>query len=491
MPALTYRKCKCAALRTKKYGRLWNALFAYTIAQTFYDVAMNTESSQDTAPLNGPIFATFIKYLIPSLFGLIAMTSASLVDGIFIGNYVGTTALAAVNLIIPIITVIFGVGLMLAIGGSVRSGKYLGEYNKSAASSIFSKTLVFATLYTLVVIVLALGFEQQLFAGLGATTELFPVMSEYYRVILPFLLPQIITVVLYFFVRMDGAPNLAAGALAAGSTSNIILDYVFIVELSWGLSGAAWATGLSQLISCIVLLFYFVIPGRKLIFSVSQTDWREVLQAAYNGISEFINEISGAIVAFIINWMLIQRAGVEGVAAVTVVNYLLMLGFMAFFSIADTIQVMVSQNFGAQNSQRIRAFLKTALLCITVVSLSFIGLLLLTGESLIFLFVDDDTAGETVALANDFIGYIWPMFLFVGINMLISGYLTAIHLPFQSGVVALCRSLILPAILLVTFYRVMDDYRFIVALPVAEALSFALALFIFSRHSPSKSLSSQ
>lgn len=449
-------------------------------------LSVNTNIVENTAALNGPIVPTFIKYLIPSLFGLIAMTSASLVDGIFIGNYVGTTALAAVNLIIPITTLMFGVGLMLSIGGSVRCGKYLGEKKGAAASAIFSKTLLSVLFYGCVVIALGLMFETQLFSGLGATPELFPVMSEYYRIIMPFLLPQLITVVLYFFVRMDGAPNLAAAALMVGAVINMVLDYLFIAVYGWGLEGAAYATGLSQLFSMSVLMFYFTTTNRVLSFRIRQSNWREVFQAAYNGVSEFINEISGGIIALIFNWMLIQRAGVDGVAAITVVNYLLMLGFMAFFAISDSIQVMVSQNFGAGNSQRIRAFMLTAMITVALIGIAFISTLLFAGEPLILMFVDDQNSGETVALANSFITYVWPLFLFVGFNMLVSGYLTAIHLPFQSGLIALCRSLVFPASLLILFYFLLADNLFITALPVAEAISFVLAVAIFWRYTPEK-----
>jgi putative MATE family efflux protein len=449
---------------------------------------VNTAINKGAPILDGPIIRTFIKFLIPSLLGLIAMTSASLVDGIFIGNFVGVTALAAVNLIIPITTLIFGIGLMFSIGGSVRCGKYHGEKKTEAASAIFSKTLLFVLLYGFVVIALALKFKNQLFSGLGATPELFPVMSEYYQIIVPFLLPQLITVVLYFFVRMDGAPNLAATALIVGSIINIVFDYIFIAVYGLGLKGAAYATGLSQLFSLFVLMFYFITADRMLSFQIRQSNWGEVFQAAYNGISEFINEISGAIIAFIFNWMLIQRLGVDGVAAITVVNYLLMLGFMSFFAISDSIQVMVSQNYGAANIQRIRAFMITAMITVTLLSAVLISILLLAGDSLILMFVDHKKSGETVALANSFIVYIWPLFLFVGFNMLVSGYLTAIHLPFQSGLVALCRSLIFPAGLLILFYLLMADYRFVAALAVAEAISFILAVVIFFRYTPAKAL---
>ena len=452
---------------------------------------MNNDAPKNNDALEGPIVPTFIKYMMPSLLGLIAMTSASLVDGMFIGNYEGVTALAAVNLIIPITTLLFGVSMMISIGGSVRGGKYLGEKNTAAASAIFSKTLMFMVVYGLIVIALGLMFEAEIFATLGADETLFPVMSEYYRIIFPFLFFQFIVIQIYFFIRLDGFPNLAATGLAIGAVVNISLDYLFIAIYGWGLAGAALATGLSEVISLAVMLAYFFQPQRKIFFSLRQKNWREVFQAAYNGISEFINEVSGALIGFIFNWMLIQRAGVTGVAAITLVNYLLFIGFMAYFAISDSIQVIISQNYGARNPQRIRAFLRTAGIMIVGVSAGIISLLIAGSESLIGLFIDIERDSETLVLALEFVAYVWPVFIFAGFTMLISGYLTAVHLPFQSALVASCRSLIMPAGLLVLFYMLLAEYRFVAAISVAEAISFVIAVTLYLYHTPNSIIREQ
>ena len=449
---------------------------------------MSSAPTEDSHALDGPVAPTFFRYLGLSLVGLIAMTSASLVDGVFIGNYVGVTALAVVNLIIPITTLLFGVGLMLAIGGSVRGGKYLGERDPAAASAVFSKTLVCATAYGVVVVALGLLLEEQLFAALGATPDLFPPMREYYRIVMPFLVAQLAAMTLYFFIRLDGFPNLAATALTVGAAINIALDYLFIAVYGWGLAGAAYATGLSQALPLAVMLVYFTRPGRRLRFRFRQDNWKEIFQAAYNGISEFINEVSGGIVALILNWMLIQRVGVAGVAAITVVNYLMLLGFMVFFAVADTIGVMVSQNYGARDAKRISAFMATAGVTIAFVSAASIAILLMASKPMILLFVDGRDSEAMVAMATDFVTYVWPLFLFAGANMLMSGYLTAIHRPFQSGVVALCRGLVLPATFLVLGYYLFADYRFVAALPVAEGVAAVLALALVFQHSPKKAV---
>ena len=452
---------------------------------------MTSASEKDSQALHGAVVPTFFKYLGLDVLGLIAMTSAMLVDGLFIGNYVGVTALAAVNLIIPISTLLFGVGMMLSIGGSVRAGKYLGEEDRPAASAIFSKTLVFMTLYGVVAISLALTFEQALFTALGAGPELFPVMSEYYRIIMPFLLAQLIVLAFYYFIRLDGFPNLVATALTIGALVNILLDYLFIGRFAWGLTGAALATGISQALPLLVMMLYWRKPGRRLRFGLRQRNWKEVFQAAYNGVSEFINEVAGGIVVLILNWMLLQRIGVNGVGAMTVVNYTMLLGYMMFFAISDTIQVMISQNFGARNAVRMAAFLKTATATIAALSAFFITVLLAVGEPIIRLFVDDQDSAATVAMASEFVTYIWPIFLFAGVNILLSGYLTAIHRPLQSGTVALCHSLILPAAFLALAYWLLDDQRFVVALPAAEGATCVLALALFLRYLPASVTSRQ
>ena len=452
---------------------------------------MDANTTAGKQALQGPIAPTFFRYLSTSMVGLIAMTSASLVDGVFIGNYVGVEALAAVNLIIPIMALSFGVAIMVGVGGSVRGGKYLGEGNISAASSIFSKTLSFMVIYGIIAIAAALIFERQLFSLLGADQKLFAVMSEYYRIVTPFLFFQFITIVLYFFARLDGMPSLAAISLALGAVVNILLDYLFIAVFGWGLEGAALATGLSEVTSMFVLSLYFFRRDRELRFGLWQKNWMEVTEAAYNGISEFINEVSGGLITFIFNWMLIQRAGVEGVAAITVVNYALMVGFIIFWGISDTIQVMVSQNFGARNSKRILAFMKTAVISVLFISLVCISILLTTSETIILLFIDRHEDWETVVLATEFVHYVWPLFIFAGVNILISGYLTAIHRPFESGLVAVARSLVLPSFLLLLFYFLMPDFRFITALPVAEGLTFLLAGAIFFMNRPEKAVLSQ
>ncbi|WP_051822578.1 MATE family efflux transporter [Desulfonatronum thiodismutans] len=437
--------------------------------------------------LTGSVLTSFFRLWLPSLGGLMAMTSASIVDGIFIGNYVGATALAAVNLIIPFLGILFGITFMLSMGGTVRAGTYIGQGNATAAGAIFSKTLLAALVFVLLVTGLGLLLETSLLRALGGNEDVLPMMRTYFRIIMGFTWAHLLTVVMYFFVRVDGYPGLAALALILGSMTNLVLDYLFIVRFGWGIAGAAWATGISQALPFLVLCAYFLFPQRRLIFHLRQTKWRELFRSAFNGLSECINEISASIIALFLNWMFMTRFGVNGVAAITVVNYMMIVGLMMVFSLGDAGGVFISQNYGAGKVRRIRRFLLICLAVALLLASTCIWLLVFHPVPLVRAFLgpeDQDVIHLTVGL----LGYFWPVFAVNGLNLVITSYLTALHLPLQSSIIALARSLVLPVMLLLTLFYAFPDIPFILAIPLAELITFVLAACFLARFFPNQAL---
>jgi len=432
----------------------------------------------------GPILASFFYYVIPSMIGLVALTTANLVDGMVVGNYLGPNALASVTLLIPYFTLLFGLALMLAIGGSVRAGKYIGEGDVPSASAIFSKSLIATFALSLTFAFVTTLFDDTVYALLGAPSELIPTISAYFQVISWVLVLQLVTMVLYYFVRADDHPMLATSALVTGAIINIVLDILFIGYLEMGIAGAAYATGIAQIVQLLILSRYFLSKKKTLSFSLKQTNWRELFSSCYNGISEFINELSGGIIIFLLNWLLISRAGVDAVAAFTVVNYLIFLSLMMAYGFADALHLLVSQNFGAGQLQRIQSFLHAAFWSVIVMGSLVVSGLLLAGDNIILLFLENDQP-DIIALSHSLILLIWPLFLVNSANIILSCYLTAVHQPTPSAAVALSRSLILPAGLLLTLNLLFDDWQFLIALPIAEWLTFAFALTLAYRWRPS------
>ncbi len=440
-------------------------------------------------PITGDVVPVFFHYAVPSIIGILAATSAGVIDGIFIGNFVGASALAAVNISMPAFYLFAAVVFMLAVGGSVMCGKFLGEKDPESASAIFSKTLYAVLAVSGIIVAASLFFLDQVVALLGANEDLHGMVRDYIRIILWASPLLIIGLTLDYFVRVDGRPVLASFALVAFAASNILLDWVFIVLWGWGLKGAAYATALSEAAILLILvthLFNARCTLRLVPVPMRWKDgWDSVFQAAYNGFSEFANEMSLALITLLFNWVMITRLGVSGVAAFTIIGYLLMIGLEVCYGISDSLQPTVSKNLGARQPDRIVRFTIIAVISSFTIGLVVSALFILYPEVLISIFLaEGEVEAEAIALA--FIAVFWPAFLFNGVNITLASYFTALHKPIHSAVIALSRSLVLPAIGVLLLPLWLGDNGIFVAVPVAEALTLVVALILVSLNRPSR-----
>ncbi len=440
-------------------------------------------------PITGDVVPVFFHYALPSVIGMLAATSAGLIDGIFIGNFVGSSALAAVNISMPAFYLFAAVVFMLAVGGSVMCGKFLGEQDPEAASSIFSKTLYAAFAVSGLVAAVSLFFLEELVSLLGANQDLHQMVRDYMQIILWAAPLLIIGLTLDYFVRVDGRPVLASVALVTFAASNIALDWLLIVHWGWGIKGAAWATALAEGVILIILasLLFSKKCSLKLV-SVPlrwRNGWDSVFQAAYNGFSEFANEMSLALITLLFNWVMITRLGVEGVAAFTIISYLLMIGIEVCYGISESVQPAVSKNLGARQPGRIVQFTVTAVISSFLVGLLVSALFVLQPDVLISIFLKEGES-STEAIALSFIALFWPAFLFNGVNITLASYFTAMHKPLQSAAIAVSRSLIFPAMGLLLLPRWLGDAGIFLTVPVAEALTFGVAVMLVIKNRPAE-----
>jgi Na+-driven multidrug efflux pump len=211
--------------------------------------------------------------------------------------------------------------------------------------------------------------------------------------------------------------------------------------------------------------------------------WSAVLKAAYNGFSEFANEMSIGLITLLFNWVMITRLGVEGVAAFTIISYLLYIGLEVCYGISESLQPTVSKNLGAKQPQRIVRFMQIAVLSCFAIGLLVSGLFLYIPETLVSLFLREGE-DRTVEIALTFIALFWPAFLFNGMNITLASYFTALHKPLQSAAIAVSRSLVLPALGLLFLPFWFGDHGVYLAIPVAEALTFVLAIVLVSQNRP-------
>ncbi len=425
----------------------------------------------------------FFRFAVPAVLGMISIASASIVDGIFVGNFVGATALAAMSLITPMFALYFGVVVMLTVGAVVIAGKYIGEKRERDASNIFMKALVSVMAFSVVFAVVLLTFTPTAAWMLGANAETSEMVETYIFTVAWFLPGLSLAIVLSHFVRVDGRPNFSLAGMVMITVVNIVLDGWMIGYLGWGIWGAALATGLASQAGMLFLFLHFASKRARLWFMRPFGSWRVMYTAAYNGLSEFINESSGGVVVFLFNWILITEIGAQGVAAFTIVSYLFFTGIMVFYGVGEGLGPLVSVNFGARKPRRIYQFLSLGVGTNFVAGLLLACLLIFQPMWLASAFVGDADQA-TVQLTIEIIGVIWPVFLFNGTNIAFSGYFTGMHCATQSALIAVSRSLVMPLLLIAVLWFMIGPMSAFYALPVAEALTLLMTLMMFSQKKP-------
>jgi len=425
--------------------------------------------------------SVFIQYTVPSVLGMLAVSSAAVVDGFFVGNYVGASGLAAINLAMPIFSILFGLALMMGVGSSVVSGKLLGAGDRTTASHMFSKTVLAVSLFSIILSLLVYLLLPSFFKAFGATDDLLNDTTTYVTIFLPFIPFLMVGIVFDYFVKIDNRPIFAFFALLFSAFVNILLDWLFIAYFEQGILGAALATGISQLALFLFLIPHFFSKKSAIKFIKPKGQWLSIIKAAGNGSSEFINEASVGITAIIFNYVMLQNFGVDGVAAYAVISYLIWFSIMINFGISDALQPVLSKNYGAQRFDRIAIFLKYALLSVSVIGVTIIVLLWQFPHYLTDLFLQSKDE-QAIIIVMKFVMLIWPLFLFNGISLVISAYFTATHKPLPSAAIAIARSLLLPVFfvyLLPFFFGCMGIY---LAIPASEFLAMILALVLYRQY---------
>lgn len=441
-----------------------------------------------TDPQHGSILKTFLAYLLPSMVGLIALTSATIVDGMILGRFVGPPALAMISLLLPYLTFLVALSLALAIGGAVTIGRYLGEKKPHHASEVFSVCLLAAFTLNMLLGCMSLLFASQLYAMLQVPEALVPMMNDYFSILRWVMVLQLCSMVLYYFVRCDNCPRLATFALVTGALLNIFFDILFVAFFGWGVAGAAWATAIAQLVQLLLLCRYFLLPQKSLTIVRTKQALKTLARCAANGASEFVNEVATGMLLLVLNFLLIRAAGAVGIAAFSIVHYFIFLSIMLYYGIADALHVLVSRAMGAGDHLRARRFFHLALQCALGLGMVLSVAVFLFGEAAARQFVDE-ADGHVLSQTRAIMLVIWPLFLVNGVNILIGVYLTALRQPLESGLLSLARCIVLPGVLLVGLYlytswqsnNQASISAFIIALPLAEWLTLWLAVWLLLR----------
>ncbi len=422
------------------------------------------------------ISTLFRRFLLPTVIGMVFSAVFVITDGIFVGKGIGSDALAAVNITAPLFMITTGIGLMFGVGASVVASIHLAHGKPKIANINITQALVFSSIFVLLLSLLCCLFIEPVGKWLGSSERLLPNVITYMMWYAPFLVFYLLLNAGMFFIRLDGSPTYAMLCNAIAAILNILLDYIFIFQLGWGLMGAAFATSLGTMVGgllTIVYLHYFSHTLHLCPIKISRKSIQFTLRNISNmvklGSSAFVSEISIAFMMFLGNYVFINRLGEDGVAAFSIACYFFPIIFMVYNAIAQSGQPIISYNFGIKNKARIRQtthlMIKTALICGT----SFFMVTALFKHQIVTLFIKPEYAAYQIATAG--MPYFAFGFLFFAVNIVAIGYYQSIGCARLATLITLVRGIPFMSIGFLLLPLISGTKGIWLAVPLAELLT--------------------
>ena len=419
-------------------------------------------------------YRKLLRFTVPSMVMMVFTSVYSIVDGLFVSNFVGKTAFAAVNLIFPFLMVLGVVGYMLGTGGSALVAKMLGEGQKERAQRVFSLLVAAAVAVGIVFGAAGIAFLPQVSLFLGADQAMLDLCVEYGRILLlalPFFILQ------YMFQSLmvtAERPRMGLMVTVVAGLMNIVLDFVLIVVLHMGLRGAAWATVASQVTGGLIPVVYFLFPNGSLLRLVRPVmDWRALLQACTNGLSEFFGNVSGSVVSMCYNYQLMRYIGEDGVSAYGVIMYVQFIFFAVFLGYTIGSSPIVSYCHGAKNYAELHNIFARSLRIMAVLGVLLTAVLELLAWPLTAVFVGYDEA--LFALTRRAFMIYGASYLLVGFNFYTSAFFTALNNGVVSALLATVRALVFETAAVFVLPAVFGAGSIWFSVVVAESLSLLMS----------------
>lgn len=413
----------------------------------------------------------FLKYAVPSALAMFVSSLYTVIDGIFVGKGVGDLALAAVNIVMPFVIMLFGLASMFAIGGGDLVSKNIGSGNKERAVNVFRQVFKLLLIISLAISLISIIYSNEIVKVLGATKDLAPMASTYLRYYSLFCIPNLIGIALNSFVRNDGGPKLAMISTLLGAVANIVLDYIFIFPLALGIKGAAIATGLGQLLTIGILLPHFIKKKGILTFGNVKLE-KETIKGFINiGFPSFFAEITFSIIILFMNLALVKYGGEKSLSSFAIINYLTTNIYMVLFGLSIGVQPLLSYNYGARKPDKMLGFYFITIKASVIVSLIFMSICFIFGHSIISIFTTDlkITNMAYIGLNLSAIGY-----LITGLNLTRTVYYQAINIPRISNIYCIGRCIVFLPISLIILPKIFGINGIWVSLFMSEVLTFII-----------------
>ena len=422
----------------------------------------------------------FFRFSTATVASLMVFSLYSIVDGLFVARGVGEYAMSAVNLSVPFINLLFSIAVIFAVGTSTIIAYLLGQKNAQSANKLFSQNLVTLAVIGITISILVLVFTKPFALLLGADELTLEYTIHYLQGLAPFVVCFMISYNLEVLVKTDGRPRLALITVCVGCVTNCVLDYLAIFHWDMGIWGAAAATGVSQLLTCVIYMTHFF--GKYTTFHPVRfrMDWKIYRRLLPIGISDGLTELCNGLMIFLFNHTILRCIGTDGLVAYTIIAYANTLVINITMGISQGSQPLISFQNGRGDSAAIGKLLGYGLRTMCGVAAVCFTALFLAAPALIGMFLPE-AEPQMLAFSTDAFRRYSLCYLPVGFNIYIAGFLTAMERPVPAVAISTGRGLILQGSILLLLAAVFGGSSIWFAPLISELLCLGLSIFFLLR----------
>lgn len=419
-------------------------------------------------------YRKLLRFTLPSIVMMVFTSIYSVVDGLFVSNFVGKGPFTAVNLVMPVVMIFGGLGFMFGTGGSALVAKTLGQGRRDQANRYFTMIAIATVGTGIVISALGAAFMRPICHWLRADAEIIDDCVLYGRILLGFNTAYMLQNVFQSFLITAEKPKLGLLATIAAGVTNMVLDALFIAGFGWGVAGAAVATGLSQCVGGLFPLLYFLRPNNSLLrLRPVKLQLRPILQSCGNGASEVVSSVTSSIIGMVYNFQLLRFAGKDGVAAYGVLMYTEFIFVAVFIGYAIGSAPVIGYHYGAENTGELKSLLRKSVTLNLGSGIVMLGIAQALAMTLAHLFVGYDPALFSMTVHGFRIFTV--AFVLLGLNIFFSSFFTALNNGVVSAAISFLRTFVfkLSAVLVLPLLFKLDGIWW--ATVVAEVFAFLVS----------------
>lgn len=427
-----------------------------------------------------PIGKLLIKQAVPASIGILVMSLNIIVDTIFVGNWIGSIAIAAINVVLPVSFFIAALGMAIGIGGSSIISRALGANDKEKALKSFGNQLSLTLLLTIVLVFFGLLFVEYIIPKFGGKGAIYEPAKIYYTIVLYGVPLLALCMMGNNVIRAEGKPKFAMIAMIIPSVGNLILDYILIYVFDFGMAGAAWATTLSYLLCFGYILWFFMSENSELKINISHFNLSKKItsEIASLGSVTLARQAVVSVIYLFMNNILFDIGGESSVAVFGIISRVMMFALFPVLGITQGFLPIAGYNYGARSYSRVKETINTSVLYASGLAIVIFVFLMVFTEQIVSVFTKDTAVIDQTVYAMKWVFLAVPI---VSVQLIGSAYFQAIGKAIPALLLTLSRQgfFFLPLVLILPIFY--GEFGVWISFALADFLSTILTAYFINR----------